>query len=271
MKPLYQLSIQAQTTVLKQDNLYADMAYDSCTAVDYLYSLMALKHHNWLDGLNILQSWIDELGSLKHKEVLPPPFLAALLWQYYEDAPSFYKKKNLLQLYFQPLLSYQLQLYKQFDTYDNGLIAHQAACIDPFFQSLLIWSNEALIKMGQVLGQDMIELIQYNELSIYSCTEELWDAQRFEFCAIYKQKTISLQEQASRYLPLFTHLLTQEEAELLVGRLLQQGFPLQSNQTNKTAELNKAEAYCLYLGLLAYDMEEAAEYLQEYTGCGFEV
>lgn len=85
---------------------------------------------------------------------------------------------------------------------------------DPFFNTCLIWSNESLIQVGHFLGEDVLELIQWHELSIHSMNEKLWDERSGFYHAydLYRQRHIPVDTLAG-ILPLAAEIPTQEQAE----------------------------------------------------------
>jgi hypothetical protein len=85
---------------------------------------------------------------------------------------------------------------------------------DPFFNTCLIWSNESLIQVGHFLGEDVLELIQWHELSIHSMNEKLWDERSGYYHAydLMRQCHIPVDTLAG-ILPMAAEIPTQEQAE----------------------------------------------------------
>lgn len=53
---------------------------------------------------------------------------------------------------------------------------------DPLFHAFLCWNNMALIKIGAALGEDVREVIEWDELSIFSINERLWNPELKRYC-----------------------------------------------------------------------------------------
>ncbi|MFN9681756.1 MAG: MGH1-like glycoside hydrolase domain-containing protein, partial [Bacteroidota bacterium] len=91
---------------------------------------------------------------------------------------------------------------------------------DPVVNTLLCWSNEALIAMGKFIRKNVSEIIQWNELALYSMNEELWD----EEYGIYRgydliTKELPLSGSIGGLLPLLAGIPVPEQAEARVGAL----------------------------------------------------
>lgn len=91
---------------------------------------------------------------------------------------------------------------------------------DPVVNTILCWSNEALIAMGKFIRKNVSEIIQWNELALYSMNEELWD----EEYGIYRgydiiTKELPLSGSLGGLLPLLAGIPVQEQAEAMLGAL----------------------------------------------------
>ncbi len=91
---------------------------------------------------------------------------------------------------------------------------------DPLFHAFLSWGNESLIKLGGALGEDVQEVIDWYELTIYSISDQLWDSE----LKCYSPFDLI----TSRHLPvdildstqcLFSEVATQDLAEELYPQL----------------------------------------------------
>ena len=91
---------------------------------------------------------------------------------------------------------------------------------DPVINTILCWSNEALIAMGKMVRKNVSETIQWNELALYSMNEQLWD----EEYGIYRPydlntKELPLSGSIGGLLPLLAGIPVQEQAEAMLGAL----------------------------------------------------
>lgn len=49
---------------------------------------------------------------------------------------------------------------------------------DPFFNAILSWSNEAMIEVGRIIQEDVTDFVLWNELTVYSMNNKLWDEEQ---------------------------------------------------------------------------------------------
>lgn len=133
--------------------------------------------------------------------------------------------------------------------------------LDPVFHAFLSWSNEALIQIGGVLGEDVNAIMEKYELSIYSINDRLWNAETQLFCPFDQQK--------ERFLPvdvmysaqcLFSEIATQDRAEELYPQLekaLKKAMQAKI-QNEEFHPLAIADQILLFQGLTAYGFDELA-------------
>jgi hypothetical protein len=179
---------------------------------------------------------------------------------------------------------YLVDLFRQ-RKYDEAAITRDCPfqIQDPLFNAILIWSNECLIEMGFLLGKDMMEWIELNELSIHSMNEKLWDEERGIYNAydVYNDELIPVHT-SSGLMPLIGCIPTQEQAEQILLTL--EGPMFGGNQKDffacptyslEAPDINYQKYWrgpvwinlnwLLYKGLLRYDMEEMAEKVKQET------
>lgn len=151
---------------------------------------------------------------------------------------------------------------------------------DPFFNTCLIWSNESLIQVGHLLGEDVLELMQWHELSIHSMNEKLWDERNGYYQAydLTRQRLIPV-DTLSGILPMAAEIPTQEQAERIWKVL--ESAPWRSavlgNGLYPSCRLDALYAdfrngwrgpiwlslnWMLYHGLMRYDFSDAAAKLR---------
>ena len=49
---------------------------------------------------------------------------------------------------------------------------------DPFFNAILSWSNEAMIEIGRIIQEDVTDFVLWNELTVFSMNDKLWDEEQ---------------------------------------------------------------------------------------------
>ncbi|MFO0468624.1 MAG: MGH1-like glycoside hydrolase domain-containing protein [Bacteroidota bacterium] len=151
---------------------------------------------------------------------------------------------------------------------------------DPVVNSLLCWSNEALIAMGKFIRKNVSEIIQWNELALYSMNEQLWD----EEYGIYRgydliTKELPLSGSIGGLLPLLAGIPVQEQAEAMLGALRlnfekPDFYKLASNSL--FADVTQVEKPCrgamsllinwlLFQGLSRFDLIDFAEQIKKDT------
>ena len=162
--------------------------------------------------------------------------LLARLWQ--ANRHQWAALEPVLRLAFAKARDQHRYLYASRDPEENGLLVIRYAgedgfgdnpaydfasggqYQDPFFNTWLSWSNEGLITLGNFLGEDVMEIVEWHELTIHSMNERLWD-ERVGLYGAYDvdgRRLIRLDTLASM-LPLAAEVPTQEQAERLLDQL----------------------------------------------------
>lgn len=111
--------------------------------------------------------------------------------------------------------------------YDDAAIYEDCPFLiqDPLFNAILVWSNEALIEIGNLLGEDVSEIIQWNELTIYSMNEKLWDEKEGRYLAYdLRNDAYIFTPTISGIMPLIGEVPTQEQAEQILRTLASDHF-----------------------------------------------
>jgi hypothetical protein len=237
-----------------------------------------------------------------------PPVFGFILLHIYEVAEDKPRALDFLKEMYPKALQFHRYLYENRDPFEEGLVyihhpweagagdapvwgdnPEQSAfklhgeIQDPLFNALLAWSNESMIKIGGLLGENVLELIQWNELTIYSMNEKLWDEGRGIYNArdIADDVTISLQS-SSGLMPLAGDIPTQEQAEKILltleGRIfggknheiyLCPTFNLLSDDLdfhrNGRGPVQVCLNWLLWKGLLRYDLRETAGRVRRHT------
>lgn len=180
--------------------------------------------------------------------------------------------------------AYLVDLFRR-NNYDDELIYEQCPFLiqDPLFNGLLAWSNECLIEIGGLLGEDVSEIVQWDELTKYSMNEKLWDEER----GIYNAYDLRNEElipvhTSSGLMPLCGDVPTQEQAEKMLLTLESEMFGGKRDDIYlcPTYSLLAEDAdfkkywrgpvwinmnWLLCHGLLRYDMEDMAERVRQHS------
>lgn len=125
--------------------------------------------------------------------IVHTPIWGAILWKIYQNADHKDKAIDFLKELFPKIVQFHHYLYQNRDIHEEGLcfIQHPLEDVlkenlhwnneqpfkiqDPFFNAILIWSNEMLIRIAEVLEEDVTELVQWYELGVHTFNEKLWD------------------------------------------------------------------------------------------------
>ncbi len=159
-------------------------------------------------------------------------------------------------------------------------ISPHASIQDPFFNTCLTWSNEALIAIGHFLGEDVLEVMQWHELTIHSMNEKLWDEHACQYHAYdLDQERILPVATLAGILPLAAEIPTQEQAEKILKRLENspwktektEGLYLSCRQDAQFADFRSGWLgpawlplnWMMHQGLLRYDHTDAAQQLKQ--------
>jgi len=169
--------------------------------------------------------------------------------------------------------------------YDDQAIYEQCPFLiqDPLFNGLLAWSNECLIQIGGLLGEDVSEIIQWDELTKYSMNEKLWDEERGIYNAYdLRNGELIPVHTSSGLMPLCGDVPTQEQAEKMLLVLESEMFGGERDDIYlcPTYSLLAGDAdfkkywrgpvwinmnWLLYHGLLRYDMEDMAARVRQHS------
>jgi hypothetical protein len=220
-----------------------------------------------------------------------PPFHAILAWYWWKKDPE----SAPINACFDGLVNLHRYWYEQRDPAELGLPAIHFAeeslipeflknvyhstpfkVQDPAFLGLLCRANECLIELGEALGKDLTELLQWQELTIFGLNEDLWDAQLGVYRMMDLDSGKSLRAQwLSNYIPLWAGVPDQEQAEKMCRSLVKGFFrenywvlPTQI-PTESTSETEANEVVSpllnrlIYAGLLRYGFKENANYLNK--------
>ncbi len=190
-----------------------------------------------------------------------------ILGHLYQTAKNKAVFLQQLRPVFQQILDFHRFLYGNCDLSGDGLIAtasgqsegvtrsHTLTYFeDPFFNAMLIWSNEQLIRLGGLLKHDVQELMEWNDLAVWSMNEKLWSENAGLYLPhVLKNSQTVFSASITGMMPLAAGIPTQEQAERMLETLLQGDFQIPDIAT----------AWLLYKGLLRYGMQESAADLKK--------
>ena len=125
--------------------------------------------HPWEAGTDNSPTWDTILEKLEVSQLYIPPYQRKDLQN--PDAA----KHRPTDLDYDRYV-YLVDLYRR-NNYDDKAIEKECPfkIVDPLFNAVLTWSNEALIKIGELLNEDVTEIVQWYELTTHMMNEKLWD------------------------------------------------------------------------------------------------
>ncbi len=183
------------------------------------------------------------------------PLEAVAMWHFYKHSKDKEQEKQFLYPLFLQVLEKHRYFYDHLDPLEEGLPAI-GQIQDPLFLMALTWSNESLIHLGHMLGEDVLEVIQWHELTIYSMNEKLWD----EDCGYFLSYDLAEEQfiqgnRLTRFAALAGEIPTQDQAECMLPKIERELF---------RGELSVWEGWLLYYGLRRYDFDDLAAKLRRF-------
>lgn len=233
--------------------------------------------HPWEGGTDNSPTWDSALKRMDISQLEIPPYERKDL-----QTPRAAKHRPTNEDYGRYV--YLVDLFRRND-YEDAAIYEQCPFLiqDPLFNGVLAWSNECLIQIGGLLGEDVSEIIHWDEHTKYSMNEKLWDEER----GIYNAYDLRNEElipvhTSSGLMPLCGDVPTQEQAEKILLTLegAMFGGKREDIYLCPTYSLLAEDVdfkkywrgpvwinmnWLLYHGLLRYDMDDMAERVRRHS------
>lgn len=260
-------------------------------------SALGLAHLDWKRGIEMLRNIFRQSNSYgfldQHQQVCQPPLLGSLLAGFYEIASDEESANAFLREFFPAVLNFHRYLYLNRDPEEEGLLAitypekkllwtttegerssspENMKIQDPFFNAMVVWSNECLMEIGTHLGENMEEIILWNELTIFSFNEKLWDQEwaAYRSYDLHQQKFLP-KDILPGVLPLIGEIPDQDRAELLLKHLKKQyfghWFPTAGDEpaSPHRPEVSIIFNWLLYHGCWRFGMLAAADRIRQHS------
>lgn len=175
---------------------------------------LGLAHFDWDAAAKIIRNFFQFQtadGYLPYisdsnlvDKIVHPPVWGFVLWKLYQQAEDKEKAAIFLKECFPKVVHFHQYLYENRDPNEEGLcyinsleedllknylfenISKKTSVLkiqDPFFNTILAWSNESLIRIAEVLKEDVTELVQWEELTTHTFNEKLWNAKKGSYQA----------------------------------------------------------------------------------------
>ena len=234
--------------------------------------------HPWVSGTDNSPCWDDALSMIDVKKLEIPKYIRQDLQN---PKAALHRPTDLDYDRYVHLVD----IFRS-NNYNDKVIYEECPFLiqDPLFNGILTKSNEALIKIGGLLGEDVSEIVQWNELTLFSMNEKLWDEEWGIYNAYdLRNEKLILNETSNGLIPLFGGVPIQEQAELMLKLLNHPAFS--GDRSTETwgyptysllAEDIDYEKYwrgpiwinmnwLLHNGLKRFDFEKEAEMLKEHS------
>ena len=200
-------------------------------AFNNLRATKKIHHKALIEIRDIFKFWYQDVfnhnqtkQSFKKTHQLLSPALGVALFRInkYTEVDLVYLRQ--LHEIFHFITDYHRFLYQKYDIGNEGLVYTKQKINnkvfivqDPLFNSILTWSNECLIKIGQMLDEDLSEIMEWYELSIHCMNEKLWNegTKQYDLYDLNSDKTIE-STQFVGISPLMGGIPTQEQAEDMI-------------------------------------------------------
>lgn len=222
--------------------------------------LIAPLHQGWLalgcasiqpaTGLSLLENYLQAVHPND-----APPWGGLLLWRFYQQSKDKSLVRPQMASWYAQIIATHRQYYSLYDPFEEGLPA-LGGRQDPRWLTALTWSNESLLRIGHLLGEDVSEILHWHELTIYSMNAKLWD----EACGVYQ--TYDLTRQALQpaagldgFLPLAGEVPVQAQAERMLRRIEKSLFD---------QPVSLLDGWLLWEGLRRYELRDCAIRLQRF-------
>ena len=148
---------------------------------------------------------------------------------------------------------------------------------DPYLNALLSLSNTFLLQMGQYLQRDVRELMEYQELTVFTANQKLWNPEYGIYCSYDQhQGKAVLSGSLSGWMPLVSSIPDQSCAEAMrlsfEANFLHRNYFLGASNSiygNRTdfntlskGALHLWDNWLLYQGLLRFDFDDLADQIR---------
>ncbi|HMO40534.1 MAG TPA: hypothetical protein PKC76_14245 [Saprospiraceae bacterium] len=220
----------------------------------------AALHQGWLalgyasiqpaTGLSLLENYLKAV----HPNATPP-WSGLLLWRFYQYSKDKSLVRRQMAGWYAKITEQHQQYYNWYDPLEEGLPALDGRQ-DPRWLTALTWSNESLLRIGHLLGEDVSAILHWHELTIYTMNAKLWD----EACGAYRTYDLShqtLQPAAGLdgFLPLAAEVPVQAQAERMLHRLEKSLF---------TQPISLLDGWLLWEGLRRYELRDCAMHVRRF-------
>lgn len=169
--------------------------------------------HPWESGTDNSPTWDDPMEKITFEKIKIPPYKRKDLDNgHAEHRPTDYDYNRYIHL---------IDIYRKCDYNEEAILERCPFVIqDPLFNCILVKSNQALIELAGIIGEDTAQLKAWNEKTIASMNDKLWNPKTgiYDAYDLHNDDRIEM-EASSGLVPLFAHIPSPEQAQQLVDRL----------------------------------------------------
>lgn len=179
-----------------------------------------------------------------------------------------------------------IELFKQWK-YDDALIAQKSPFLvqDPLFNSMLIASNQSLIRLGELLGRTdkVSQLRAWNERAVTAMNSKLYDSQQkgYVYYDLRNERKLAFLSSSS-FTPLFANIPSAERANDMMTHFRGGAFSGTNHENYLCASFDPSSVHfnsekywrgpiwinlnwLIYRGLLAYGFQDEADQIKRDT------
>ncbi|MGB3587474.1 MAG: trehalase family glycosidase [Tunicatimonas sp.] len=180
--------------------------------------------HPWESGTDNSPTWDAPMERITFDKIKIPPYKRKDLDNgHAEHRPTDYDYNRYIHL---------IDIYRKCDYNEEAILERCPFVIqDPLFNCILVKSNQALIELATLIDEDVEQLTKWNELSIKSMNEKLWNPKTgiYDAYDLHNDERIEMQA-SSGLIPVYAHIPNAEQAQQIVDRLLSKSFSGSADQ-----------------------------------------
>ncbi|WPP50171.1 amylo-alpha-1,6-glucosidase [Catalinimonas niigatensis] len=181
--------------------------------------------HPWESGNDNSPTWDAPLERIDFSKVKVPPFTRKDLNTSHADhRPTNRDYDRYI---------YLIDVFRKGDYKEDKIFSTTPFAVqDPLFNTILIKSNQAMIDMGRLIGEDIAIFKDWNVKSVAAMNDKLWNEQTGMYDAydLINEERIEM-EASSGLMPLFANVPSEKQAKIIVKNLMGPKFHQHHDQS----------------------------------------
>ncbi|MEK6479311.1 trehalase family glycosidase [Catalinimonas sp. 4WD22] len=179
--------------------------------------------HPWESGNDNSPTWDAPLETINFSKVKVPPYTR-------KDLNAGHAEHRPTNLDYDRYI-YLIDVFRKGDYQEDKIFKLTPFAVqDPLFNTILIRSNQAMIELGALIGEDTKEFKNWNEKSISAMNSKLWNESTGMYDAydLINEKKIEM-EASSGLMPLYANVPSENQAKKMVDTLMGPKFHSNDN------------------------------------------